>query len=130
MVAADRACSSGQVFNNDSLPERGFHAVGQDAAQRVGRAACRKRYNNGNRACGKRLGPREAGGERDTGRAGGQAQNIAAWNCHGIASRAAQSANGKVKTGEIICPPKAVSLPLPCFGMPACSGGSSESMLH
>ena len=85
-VAADRACSSGQVFNNDSLPERGFHAVGQDAAQRVGRAACRKRYNNGNRACGKRLGPREAGGERDAGRAGGQAQNIAAWKCHAIAS--------------------------------------------
>ena len=130
MVAADRAGGSGQIFNNDSLPERGFHAVGQDAAQRVGRASCRKRHNDSNRARGKGLGPREAGGERDAGRAGGQAQNIAAWKCHGIASPSCAKRKRKVKTGEIICPPKAVSLPLPCFGMPACSGGSSESMLH
>jgi hypothetical protein len=99
MVAADRAGSSGQIFNNDGLSERGFHAVGQYAAQRVGRAACRKRHNDSNRACGKGLGPREAGGERDAGRAGGQAQNIAAWKCHAIASRAAQSGKRQVKTG-------------------------------
>ena len=49
MVAADRAGSSGQIFNNDGLSERGFHAVGQYAAQRVGRAACRKRHNDSNR---------------------------------------------------------------------------------
>src|SRR5262249_57570769 len=52
---ADRGAGSGNVFDHHGLTEGGLHGLGQDATQRVERAAGRERHDDGHRLGRKRL---------------------------------------------------------------------------
>ena len=70
LARTQRAARAADVFNDDLLAKVGRHVFGDQAANRIGRAAGRKRHDHGDLAVGIGLGE---GGGCGQHRAGGKA---------------------------------------------------------
>jgi hypothetical protein len=78
----DVAARAGHVLDDDRLPERGPHALAEEARDRVGRPAGRIRHDHRDRTRGIGLGRRDPRHDRERGSARCQMEKLSAGKFH------------------------------------------------